>query len=137
MLPCYTEMMSKESRFNVYLRSFRRRANLRQHEVALLLGQVSGTTVSRHERVRRLPRLTTLFAYQIIFGVCSYDSYRGLFREIEVATKERMRLLVRRIERANPDGRRRHALRLLNEAIEKPYILITRKAVGTFTISDR
>ncbi len=54
-----------------------------------------------------------------------------VFGEIEVATKARMRLLVRQIERVNPDGHRRHALCLVTEAIEKPYIPTTRRAAGT------
>lgn len=44
-------------------------------------GKIIATTVSRHERVRRLPQLTTFFAYQIILGSSSYDVYGGVRRD--------------------------------------------------------
>jgi transcriptional regulator with XRE-family HTH domain len=57
-----------QGRYDSYIRSYRRKAQLSQEDVAFLLGKTSGTSVSRHERGRRAPTVQTALAYEIILG---------------------------------------------------------------------
>lgn len=65
-----------QGRFDSYIRSYRRKARLSQEDVAFLLGGTSGTSVSRHERGRRVPTVQTALAYEIILGQPVGELYR-------------------------------------------------------------
>lgn len=52
-----------------YLRTHRKRSNLSQEEVGLLIAALSGATVSRHEASSREPSLGDGLAYEALFGL--------------------------------------------------------------------
>ena len=80
-----------------YLRTYRKYAGLSQEDVAFLLGHRYGTKISRHERFVREPTLLTVLAYELILGVSSQELFAGVYREVEQRTRQRARLLTRRL----------------------------------------
>jgi transcriptional regulator with XRE-family HTH domain len=99
-----------------YLRTYRRRIGLSQDDVAFLLGGRTGTTVSRHERLGRVPSLRTLLAYEVILGAPLRDLFAGAHREVENRTRERARRLAAKMSQAagaNPGARTRRKLDML------------------------
>lgn len=73
------------------------RFGLSQDEVALLLGAVSGSEVSRHENFKQMPSLKTAFGYEVIFGAAIRDLFVGDFHKVEEEVKERAQELASRI----------------------------------------
>lgn len=100
-----------------YLRTHRRRAGLSQEELAFLLGTKSKGKVSRYERYARQPRLTTVFAYELIFGVPARELFAGMFQEIERKTINQAALLASKLRQAKPDGIAARKLELLEVII--------------------
>ena len=77
------------------LRTARRRSGLWQQEIALLLGAASSTKVSRHETFDRLPSVSTIFAYEIIFRASSRVLFAGAYEEVREAVVRRAKCLIR------------------------------------------
>jgi len=100
-----------------YLRVHRRRAGFSQQEVAFLLGTNSKGKVSRYERYMRQPRLTTVFAYELIFGAPPRELFAGMFQEIERATISQAALLASKLKRAKPERMTARKLELLGAII--------------------
>jgi len=97
-----------------YLRSHRKRAGLSQDEVAFLLGRATGTKISRYERFSRRPSLETAFIYRVLFGAPVEELFAGVLQRVERTTKRRVQLLLRRLDKAEPNrqlARKREALR--------------------------
>jgi len=86
-----------------YLRTYRRRAGLTQDEVAYLLGNESGTQVSRYERFARQPSLRTVVAYEVIFRAPALELFAGLAQRVAEVTLRRAHSLADRLHSANPD----------------------------------
>lgn len=80
-----------------YLRTYRKRSGLAQHELAVLLGCEHRAKVSRYERGHREPMLATLIAYEIIFRVPLRALFAGLYHDAQALLKSRARKLRRRI----------------------------------------
>ncbi len=78
-----------ERPFKSYLRTFRRSRGLTQKDLAFLIGAESSTTVSRLERLKRLPNLAVAFACRVIFDTSAIEIFPGLFSEIKGAVQER------------------------------------------------
>jgi len=66
-----------------FVRAHRRRWGLSQAELAMLLGIVSSTTVSRIERSVRTPTSTVMIACCILFGLPAPELFGSLHEEIE------------------------------------------------------
>jgi transcriptional regulator with XRE-family HTH domain len=66
-----------------YLKMHRRRARLSQAKLAYLIGNASGTKVSRYELDRRLPNLETALALQAATGVPVAELFGGIYDRIE------------------------------------------------------
>jgi transcriptional regulator with XRE-family HTH domain len=94
--------MSQQKLTN-YLRTFRKRGRLSQDEIAFLLGNGSGSKVSRYERFARVPRLQTAMAFEIIYGVPVSELFAGTFQKVEKQTINRIRLLARRLSKTDSD----------------------------------
>lgn len=77
------------TRFDNYIRMFRKQAGLSQDELAFLLGWKSGSGISRFERGRREPTLEVLLAMEAVFGVPIRELYAGRFQKVERSVKER------------------------------------------------
>lgn len=82
-----------------YLRMYRRRTGFSQDDVAFLLGTMSGTAVSRHEKGARMPILKTALAYEIVLGVSIRELYEGAFFDMQLRVQTRARGLYRSLER--------------------------------------
>jgi transcriptional regulator with XRE-family HTH domain len=100
-----------------YLRVHRRRVGFSQQEVAFLLGTNSKGKVSRYERCVRQPRLTTVFAYELIFGIPARELFAGMFQEIERAIIDRAAQLASKLNHAKPERLTARKLELLGGII--------------------
>lgn len=96
-----------------YLRTYRKRSGFSQDELAFLLGNQSGTKVSRYERLARQPSLRTVFAYEVIFGAPVRNLFAGFYRKVEKTTVARGRLLAKKLNTAKPDRFTAHKLTIL------------------------
>jgi transcriptional regulator with XRE-family HTH domain len=76
------------------LKTARRRAGLTQADVALLLGAVEGSKVSRYERCRRLPPLRTALAYEAIFGEPVATLFAATYAEVAAEIRQRAKRLM-------------------------------------------
>lgn len=103
-----------------YLRTFRRRAGLAQDDVAFLLGSPSGTRVGRHERSRRLPIATTIFAYEVVFQAPARELFAGLYDRVERETVRRALELADQLKDQAEHARKRQKLETL-QAIYVPF----------------
>jgi transcriptional regulator with XRE-family HTH domain len=94
------------------LRTHRRRFGLSQAEVAMLLGAVSGTKVSRYENFTRMPSALTIFASEIVFNQPASELFAGIYDEIRLAVQKRARQMVKQLN-ARPDKQAKKTLRKL------------------------
>jgi transcriptional regulator with XRE-family HTH domain len=69
-------------RLENYLRTYRKRSGLTQHEVGFLLGRENGAQVSRYEKRHRLPPLETALACEEIFGAPVSELFAGLRQKV-------------------------------------------------------
>jgi DNA-binding XRE family transcriptional regulator len=81
-----------------YLRTHRKRANLFQEEVALLLDAI-GATVSRHEANLRAPTLRDAFAYEALFGLPASALFPGEYEKACRLIEERAVILLGKLLR--------------------------------------
>ena len=102
-----------------YLRTFRKRTCLSQDDVAFLLGSMSGSSVSRHEKGTRIPLLATLLGYAFILGADVPAMYEGVFRDIQEVVRRRAKGLCRSLERQPETARRDRKLALLRQLISE------------------
>lgn len=82
--------------------------------MAFLLGASSGAKVSRFERFKREPDLRSAFVCQVMFGIPANEIFPGIFAEVEQITKERARLLFRKLENSSPTSLTRRKMSILN-----------------------
>ncbi|MCG3134361.1 MAG: hypothetical protein HMLKMBBP_01667 [Planctomycetes bacterium] len=80
-----------------YLRMYRKRNALAQQELAILLGASHGSKVSRYERGNRLPSLSTVMAYEIVFRVGLRHLFTGEYQAVHQQIRQRARRLARQI----------------------------------------
>ena len=98
-----------------YIRSFRRKADLSQSDLARLLGKVDGSTALRHEDYQRVPHLTTALRYAAIFRTDPRELFAGYYaKEIEIV-KENARQLLRELDETSVSARKISFLRVLAE----------------------
>lgn len=85
-----------------YLRTHRKRSGLSQREIAFLLGCEAPAKVSRHEHFARVPGLSTVFAYAVIFKVPAEELFAGIYQQVQERTFAQARLLERHLRAAKP-----------------------------------
>jgi DNA-binding XRE family transcriptional regulator len=78
------------SSVGTHLRFLRRKSGLSQRDLARILGSVSASQISRHERSRTLPGMLTAFGYQVVFEKPVSDIFPGLFYAVEAGVQERL-----------------------------------------------
>ena len=81
-------------KFSNYLKTYRKRSHLTQHEMAFLLGDKSAAKISRYENIVRSPKLKALLSYSIVFGISITEIFAEESREISKATRERAQSLL-------------------------------------------
>ena len=74
-----------------YLRTYRRRADLTQKDLAILLGLGHQSSVSKLERRKRQPDLRVALGCQLIFGVAATKIFPGALAEVRRGILERAR----------------------------------------------
>ena len=84
-----------------YIRSFRKRANLTQRELAFLLGAQSNRKVSEYELHKRDPQLSSAFALQVVFRVPAHELFSGMYAMVEQPILERAQILLAKIQQGN------------------------------------
>ncbi len=77
-------------RLQNYVRTYRRKSGLTQHEVGFLLGRQNGAQVSRYEKRRRLPPLETALACEAVFGVPVSELFAGISEATNKDIRKRM-----------------------------------------------
>src|SRR5258708_36308668 len=82
-------------RLQNYLRTHRRRHGLSQADVAMLLGAVSGTKVSRYENFTRMPGALTILAFEIIFNQPASELFAGSYDAVRLAVQDRARPMLK------------------------------------------
>jgi DNA-binding XRE family transcriptional regulator len=81
----------KSQSVGTYLRFLRKKSGLSQRDLADIIGTISASEVSRHERSQMLPNILTAFGYQIVFGKTISDIFPGAFYTVRVVVKDRLR----------------------------------------------
>jgi transcriptional regulator with XRE-family HTH domain len=84
-----------------YLLSNRKRLSLSQAEVAFLLGNTTGSKVSRYEHFDREPSLETALALEVIFQRSASELFNGIYQRVEAKVIERAKLLAEQ-KKLNP-----------------------------------
>src|SRR5262249_48448934 len=101
-------------RLHNYLRTHRKRSSLTQAEVAFLLGCRHKTKVSDYEQRTRRPALETALAYAVVFGIPVCELFAGMFDEVGVVTRQRARVLARKLSTASRTPLNARKLELLS-----------------------
>jgi len=81
-----------------YLRTYRKRFDLSQGDVAFLLGVKSGAKVSRNETFKCVLDLQTALAFQVLFDIPVAELFAGIYEQVEKETSERARILVHKMQ---------------------------------------
>ena len=100
------------------LRISRRRSGLTQDEIASLLGATSSTKVSRHETFNRLPSVSTIFAYEIIFRTSARALFASPYEEVRRAVIDRAKCLIQTLSEKPRDPLAKHKLEYLQAIVE-------------------
>jgi transcriptional regulator with XRE-family HTH domain len=95
----------KSSSVGTYLRFLRRKSGLSQRELARLLGNVTASQISRHERSVTPPSLLTAFGYQTVFQKPASDIFPGLYHTVEAGANERLEVFERELGNSTAIGR--------------------------------
>jgi len=100
------------------LRTARRRSGLTQDEITFLLGATSSTKVSRHETFERLPSVSTIFAYEIIFRAIARVLFAGAYEEVRCAVIGRAKCLIQTLADKPSNPLSIHKLKYLQAIVE-------------------
>ena len=88
-----------------YLRFIRRRSGLSQRQLARILGTVTPSQVSRHERSVTPPNLLTALGYQAVFRQPISEIFPGFYHAVEMAVSERIQELENELGNSAAKGR--------------------------------
>lgn len=97
-----------------YMRTHRKRWGLTQKELARLIGEKSGTQVSRYERLLRKPKLHIALACQVIFGELPHRVFPKLFEKVEEGVIERAYELYQELEKSTTKAAKRKLALLID-----------------------
>jgi transcriptional regulator with XRE-family HTH domain len=107
------------SRLTNYLKTWRKRSGLTQHELAFLLGNQTAAQVSRFERQARIPNLNTAFSFQAIFDVPAHELLPESYRKAERSIALRADLLSHHLQTSRNSARKRLKLSLLSAVVAR------------------
>ena len=86
-----------------YLRFLRKQNGLSQRRLAEILGTVSESQVSRHERASGLPTILAALAYQAVFRMPVSEIFPGLYHTVELGIEERLNEIARTLSESLMD----------------------------------
>lgn len=95
----------KSSSVGTYLRFLRRKSGLSQRELARILGNVTASQISRHERSVTPPSLLNAFGYQTVFQQPASEIFPGLYHTVEAGAEERLESFERELGNSTANGR--------------------------------
>ena len=107
----------KHKPLTTYLRRHRLRSGLSHDDVAYLLGSIYGSNIGKHERAQRLPLLRNALAYELIFGTPVRDLYEGVYCDVRVEVRGRMKTLCASLERKPRSAHRQRKLEALRRLL--------------------
>jgi transcriptional regulator with XRE-family HTH domain len=93
------------SRLQNYVRTYRRRSNLAQQDVAFLLGSRDRARVCKYESGRRIPSLRTALALATIFDVSVAALFGGIDHKAQERIAKRVAALRSKLKRKCEAGR--------------------------------
>jgi DNA-binding XRE family transcriptional regulator len=93
-----------------YLRSHRKQAGLTQRELAKLIGYLSHSQVSSHERAETLPSLLIALGYQAVFRVPVAELFPGIYETVNMGIEERLAAIESDLQQSTIKGRRAQAI---------------------------
>lgn len=88
-----------------YLQVLRRKSGFSQGDLAILLGIVTESQVSRHERSESIPGLLAALAYEALFGKPISEMFPGLYRTVATGIEERLLHLEKLLQDSSVKGR--------------------------------
>jgi transcriptional regulator with XRE-family HTH domain len=94
----------RTSPVGTYLRFLRKEHGLSQRALAEILGAVSESQVSRHERSSSLPTILAALSYQVVFEKPVSEIFPGLYHAVELSIEERLDERARRLSDSAIDG---------------------------------
>ena len=100
-----------------YLLMYRKRTGLSQDEVALLMGSMFGSTVSRHETGDRLASFEAALAYECVLGITVAALFEGESERIRKDVLARARKLRASLRHRHWDRNRELKIRHLTQLI--------------------
>jgi transcriptional regulator with XRE-family HTH domain len=89
-----------------YLQVLRRKSGFSQSELALTLGGVSESQISRYERSASMPALIAALGYEALFHQSISEIFPGLYHTVSSGVEERLLRLERLLEESSIKGRR-------------------------------
>jgi len=111
------------------LRTHRRRHGLSQTEVAILLGAVTDTKVSRYENFARMPVAPTVFALEVVLNQPASELFAGKYQAVRLAVQERAERLAEQLNaRPNPQSKKTLRKLALLRAIVEPKPITARRS---------
>ena len=94
----------EQPKLNNYLRAYRKRSGLSQHEVANILGLKSSSVVSHYEWSHYPPPLRTAFAMEVLFRVPVAQLFAGIRQTIEKEMEEQLQKLESELQNESGKG---------------------------------
>lgn len=88
-----------------HLQILRRKSGFSQDELAVLLGIVTESQVSRHERSESVPGLLAALGYEAFFNKPISEIFPGFYRTVSVGIEERLLHLERLLQDSSIKGR--------------------------------
>ena len=107
-----------DHRLKSYLRTHRRRWGFTQQELAFLIGIKSSTSISRIERLKRIPTFEAAFALGVIFSVAPPELFPAIFSEVQSGIVERANELYEQLQ-GDPSKRTRIKLDFLETLLAR------------------
>jgi transcriptional regulator with XRE-family HTH domain len=98
-------MKMAQSSVGTYLRFLRRKNGLSQRELARILGNVTASQISRHERLVTPPTLLAAFAYQVVFQKPVSDIFPGVYHTVETTVEECLESFENELSKSTSKGR--------------------------------
>jgi len=102
-----------------YIRTYRKRTNLTQKEVAFLLGSKTSAHVCRHERLEQAPNLQTLLAYEMLFRTPVRNLFGEMHHDVEQKLLQRIRLLIQKLAISGYSRVKAHKIKVLHELVKE------------------
>lgn len=87
-----------DQRLKSYLRPHRRRWGFTQQEIAFLIGIKSSTSISRIERLKRIPTFEVAFALGLIFGAAPGELFPANLMDVQQSVLHRANELYEQLQ---------------------------------------